>query len=62
MELIPNPPWSADRVSDFFETTMKDALMHGLTSIHDADADPMSIAFYKRFVLVPYAIVILVEI
>jgi len=60
MNLIPNPPWSADRMSDFFETTMKDALMHGLTSIHDADAT--SIAFYKKLVLVPCEIIILAEI
>ena len=35
--------------------------MHGLTSIHDANADAMLIPFYKRFVLVPYAIVIPAE-
>ena len=58
MELIPNPPWSADRVSNFFETTMKDALMHGLTSIHDADAT--SIDFFKRFVLVPFKFFIII--
>ena len=55
MELIPIPPWLPDRMSDFFDITMKDALMHGLTSIHDADAYDASTAFYKRFVMVPCA-------
>ena len=40
-------------MSDFFDITMKDALMHGLTSIHDADAYDASTAFYKRSVLIP---------
>ena len=61
-DLIPIPPWSADRMSDFFDITIKDALMHGLTSIHDADVYDASTAFYKRFVLVPFATVILADI
>ena len=38
-----------------FETTMRDALRFGLTSIHDAAAFPDDIAFFKRYhVLLAY--------
>jgi hypothetical protein len=35
----------------WFETTMRDALCFGLTSIHDAASFPNDIAFFKRHVL-----------
>jgi len=33
---------------EFFRATMKDALAHGLTSIHDAASEPEAIAFFKK--------------
>jgi predicted amidohydrolase YtcJ len=38
----------------WFETTMRDALRFGLTSIHDAASFPNDIAFFKRRVLFAY--------
>ena len=35
----------------WFETTMRDALRFGLTSIHDAASFPNDIAFFKRYLL-----------
>jgi predicted amidohydrolase YtcJ len=35
----------------WFETTMRDALRFGLTSIHDAASFPHDIVFFKRHVL-----------
>lgn len=49
MSLIPTPAWSEDLMSQFFDTTMKEALSHGLTSIHDADSRPDHIALFKKF-------------
>lgn len=48
MELIPIPDWSENDRAKFFDTTMKDALSVGLTSIHDADSSPEQIAFFKK--------------
>ncbi|KAF5376082.1 hypothetical protein D9615_007734 [Tricholomella constricta] len=48
MALIPTPEWTEDRMTQFFETTMRDALAHGLTSIHDAMSFPDYIQFYKK--------------
>ena len=33
-----------------FNRTIQDALSLGLTSIHDAGLDPMSLSFFKRLV------------
>lgn len=49
MELIPIPDWSENDRAKFFDTTMKDALSVGLTSIHDADSSPEQIAFFKKY-------------
>ncbi|KAG6853611.1 hypothetical protein C0991_002835 [Blastosporella zonata] len=48
MALIPTPEWSEERTNQFFETTIKDALAHGLTSIHDAMSSPEQIQFFKK--------------
>jgi len=52
MSLIPRPPWSERQMEDYFHITMKDALAHGLTSIHDAESFPGMIDLYKRYVCV----------
>ncbi|KAF9054163.1 amidohydrolase family-domain-containing protein [Panaeolus papilionaceus] len=48
MELINMPPWSEERVQEFFELTIKQALSYGLTSIHDADTKLDHIHFFKK--------------
>ncbi|KAG6812236.1 hypothetical protein H0H92_003776 [Tricholoma furcatifolium] len=48
MALIPTPEWDEERLTQFFDLTMKDALAHGLTSIHDAMTTPEQIQFYKK--------------
>ncbi|KAF4568169.1 hypothetical protein EYR40_010434 [Pleurotus pulmonarius] len=48
MSLVPIPPWSEKDMDNYFTTAMADALAHGLTSIHDADSQPESIAYFKR--------------
>jgi len=48
MKLIPIPDWTEDDTAKFFDTTMKDALSVGLTSIHDAGSPPEAIAFFKK--------------
>ncbi|KAG6911050.1 hypothetical protein DXG01_004564 [Tephrocybe rancida] len=48
MALIPIPEWTEERTNQFFETTMKDALAHGLTSIHDAMSSPEQISFFRK--------------
>jgi len=46
--LIPNPAWTTETMKRYFATTMKDALAHGLTSIHDAGSAPDQIRFFKE--------------
>lgn len=41
------PTWTALEMLSYFNTTMHDALMHGLTSIHDAQTFPAWIEFFK---------------
>ena len=48
MMLVPIPPWSEDDMNEYFKTAAQDAVAHGLTSIHDAEAKPEMIAFYKK--------------
>jgi hypothetical protein len=50
-DLIPAPGWSEKQRRKFFETAMRDALSHGLTSIHDADARLDHIDTFRRKVL-----------
>lgn len=53
MDLIDNlkPARTEVETLQWFETTMRDALRFGLTSIHDAASFPNDIAFFKRHVL-----------
>jgi hypothetical protein len=48
MTLIHEPPWTEQQINEYFDKAMKDALAHGLTSIHDADTSPQMISYYKR--------------
>lgn len=48
MSLIPIPEWSESQVAGFFESTIKEALSFGLTSIHDADTRLDHIEFFKK--------------
>ncbi|KIK09545.1 hypothetical protein K443DRAFT_671448, partial [Laccaria amethystina LaAM-08-1] len=48
MNLIPIPHWTENQISDFFDATIKEALSHGLTSIHDADSKLDHLAFFKK--------------
>jgi predicted amidohydrolase YtcJ len=53
MDLVDNlkPARTEVEYLQWFETTMRDALRFGLTSIHDAASFPYDIAFFKRHVL-----------
>jgi hypothetical protein len=53
MNLIPIPHWTENQISDFFDATIKEALSHGLTSIHDADSKLDHLAFFKKSVQPP---------
>ncbi|KIM90063.1 hypothetical protein PILCRDRAFT_2295 [Piloderma croceum F 1598] len=48
ISLIPRPPLSESRAREYFDLTMKDALAHGLTSIHDADSSPEALSLFKK--------------
>jgi predicted amidohydrolase YtcJ len=48
MALVPIPPWTEAQVKDYFDRAMKDALQHGLTSIHDAATRPDVIEFFMK--------------
>jgi hypothetical protein len=48
MALVPIPPWTEAQVKDYFDRAMKDALQHGLTSIHDAATRPDVIKFFMK--------------
>jgi hypothetical protein len=48
MDLVPRPPWSERQAEEYFAMTMKDALAHGLTSIHDAESQPEAISLFKK--------------
>ncbi|KAF8714228.1 hypothetical protein AX14_012868 [Amanita brunnescens Koide BX004] len=48
MNLIPAPIWTDEQMSVYFDTTLKEALSSGLTSVHDAASQPHHIAFLKR--------------
>ncbi|EGN99525.1 hypothetical protein SERLA73DRAFT_179580 [Serpula lacrymans var. lacrymans S7.3] len=47
-ELIQKPPLTEDDLLKRFAATVKDALANGLTSVHDAGLNPLSLAFFKR--------------
>jgi hypothetical protein len=47
-DLIKKPALTDDDLMKLFNRTMQDAVSVGLTSIHDAGLDPMSLEFFKR--------------
>jgi predicted amidohydrolase YtcJ len=51
MDLIDKPPLTEAETRECFETTMRDALRVGLTSLQDAASLPKDIAFFRRHVL-----------
>lgn len=56
MALLPIPKWTEVQMSQFFDTTMKEALARGLTSIHDAGVEPKPMAFYKKYISCPLGV------
>ena len=50
MDLIEKPTPTEAEIHEHYETTMRDALRVGLTSIHDAASYPTEIAFFQRHV------------
>lgn len=50
MDLIDKPAPTQAETLEWFETTMRDALHVGLTSIHDAASFPKDIEFAQRHV------------
>ena len=46
--LRPEP--SHEQLEQRFNLTVQDAVAHGLTSIHDAGFDPVSLRFFRRYV------------
>ena len=48
--LVERPKPTHEALEARFNATVKDALAAGLTSIHDAGFDPMSLEFFRRFV------------
>jgi predicted amidohydrolase YtcJ len=49
-DLIKKPPITEHDLIKRFNRTIRDAVASGLTSLHDAGFDPMSLKFFKRFV------------
>lgn len=49
-ELVKQPPVTEADLLKRFRTAVKDAHRFGLTSIHDAGLDPISLKFFKRYV------------
>ena len=52
MGLIPAPVWTDEQMSIYYDTTVKEALSYGLTSVHDAASQPHHISYLKRYVYV----------
>ncbi|TDL24188.1 hypothetical protein BD410DRAFT_767359 [Rickenella mellea] len=48
-DLVPRLPLTEEDLDRRFKLTVKDALAKGLTSVHDAGFDPVSLAFFKRY-------------
>lgn len=48
MDLVPFPERTPKQLREAFDTTMRDALKVGLTSIHDASGEDENVQFYKR--------------
>ena len=49
-ELLQQPQLTESDLLRRFKVTVRDAHKNGLTSIHDAGLDPMSLAFFNRYV------------
>ncbi|KAJ7647632.1 amidohydrolase family-domain-containing protein [Roridomyces roridus] len=47
MTLIPQPAWTPQQYTDFFNTAVAEALKYGVTSVHDAFTDPAAVTFFK---------------
>ena len=45
--LRPEPTY--EQLEQRFNLTVKDAVKYGLTSIHDAGFDPISLSFFRRY-------------
>lgn len=52
-DLLKQPELTESDLLRRFNVAVRDALRYGITSIHDAGLDPMSLAFFKRFYTVP---------
>ena len=48
-DLVKRPALSEDDLERRFAITVQDAISNGLTSIHDAGFDPLSLQFFKRY-------------
>ncbi|RDB16333.1 putative amidohydrolase YtcJ [Hypsizygus marmoreus] len=56
MDLIQRPKPTQDDLKKRFNVTVNHALQYGLTSLHDAGFDPMSLAFFKSQAALPIRI------
>lgn len=48
-ELIPRSEPTESDLERRFKTTAQEAIAAGLTSLHDAGFNPVSLAFFKRY-------------
>lgn len=51
MSIVPVPPPTKAQLLDYFDRTVKDAHSVGLTSIHDAGAQPHMVEFFQEYVI-----------
>jgi len=52
-DLLKQPALTESDLLRRFKVAIRDAHRYGLTSIHDAGLDPVSLAFFKRFIFFP---------
>lgn len=48
MDLIKRPELNQDDLQRRFKIAVNHAVQNGLTSIHDAGLDPLSLSFFKK--------------
>lgn len=48
-DLVAQPVLTEDDLMKRFKIAVRDALSFGLTSVHDAGLDPVSLEFFKRY-------------
>jgi predicted amidohydrolase YtcJ len=53
-ELLKQPELTEEDLLRRFKVTVREAHKHGLTSIHDAGLDPISLSFFHRLVRKPF--------